>query len=48
MAAQEQAVEKGRLTLREVEIMHDFGRTNCGIFVALEKMQFTEKFRRVK
>ena len=24
--AQEQAVEKGRLALREVEIMHDFGR----------------------
>jgi hypothetical protein len=26
MAAQEQAVEKGGFTLREVEIMHDFGR----------------------
>src|SRR5260370_4031857 len=26
MAAQEQAVQKGPLALREVEIMHDFGR----------------------
>src|SRR5690242_10121679 len=26
MAAQEQAVEKRRLTLRKVEIVHDFGR----------------------
>ena len=26
MAAQKQAVEKGGFTLREVEVMHDFGR----------------------
>ncbi len=40
MTAQEQAVEKGGLTLREEG-------TNCGI-VAIKKMQFTQKPRRVK
>jgi hypothetical protein len=45
MAPQEQAVEKGCLALRRSCTTSD--GTNCGI-VAIEKMQFTQKLRRVK